>query len=200
MRLSLASALVLSLGSLLQPTLVEAAPILDQSFLPNGIGDSNFGVSCNPNVSCLAGQGFTVGLDGTLTSGELYFDRASGTLVVGLYDVSGPATLIQTSSTALAFAAPGFYSFAFNVPVTAGQTLALLVALDPFEDVSLIGEASNQYAGGTPWLNSSGLTNRELYFRTYVDTDVTPAPEPASMLLFGTGLAGLAARRYRRRS
>jgi hypothetical protein len=68
-----------------------------------------------------------VSLSGILTAGELYLFGAGGTLSVGLYhfsDFSGPLTLLETRWR---LRRPAFYSFSFSTPVTADNTLALLV-------------------------------------------------------------------------
>src|SRR5688500_3467265 len=129
----LRSAILASLLCVVSAAASEGAPILlDQRFAPDGVNDFTASLICTgeSGTSLQCGQSFTVGLRGNLTAGELYLGNAQGTPVVGLYDVSGAATLLATSSTALAFASPGFYSFAFSTPVTVGNTLALLVDVE----------------------------------------------------------------------
>jgi hypothetical protein len=203
----LRSAILASLLCVASAAASEGAPILlDQSYQPDGVNDSNVSLSCFPfaaaSVQC--GQSFTVGLNGTLTAGELFLLFAGGTPLVGLYDISGPLTLLETSSTAVAVSSPGFYSFAFSTPVTVGNTLALLVDVsDPGDSISFRGESPEGYAAGVPITAIDGTVSSnpffDLYFRTHVDINPDAVPEPASLLLLGAGLAALGARRYRQK-
>ena len=75
------------------------------------------------------------------------------------------------------------------------------IALSGFDPVGNLfkGVGGNQYSGGELWLDGQVFFGGEvdMTFTTYVDN--APVPEPATMLLFGTGLAGLVGSRLRRK-
>jgi hypothetical protein len=184
------------------PVKSEAAPILDQSQL---LFDPSNSITCSgggaPLVIC--GQSFTAGLTGSLTSVSFYLAGATGTPEAGLYSSisSAGATLVQTSATPVLVTTPGFYSFAFNFPVSVGDTLFFGFSLDVAGDrIGSSFASTNPYAAGTLFAfvapdDFTPLAELDAPFQTFVDTSI---PEPATLSLLGLGLA-MGVRRWRQR-
>jgi hypothetical protein len=174
-----------------------ATPVLDQSVLPSGVAQ----FTCQNGPVC--GQSFTVGITGTLVSFELYIGAYYGLPpTAGLYD--GSTSLLQASSTTLAFTSPGFYSFAFDFPVAIGDQLAFALAIPAPGAVYFGTTAADPYAPGhvRVVVNGDDISSQwpghDAFFRTYVEP-AAAVPEPAALSLVALGLAGGAARRWRRR-
>jgi hypothetical protein len=79
-----------------------------------------------------------------------------------------------------------------NLTGTIAGAIAILNTLDP-ADFSLITGISNWAAR-----NERGLQGQVVFTPTSISL-AQPVPEPASLLLFGTGLVGAGVRRYRQR-
>jgi hypothetical protein len=91
--------------------------------------------------------------------------------------------------------------------------LVLRTDLNNPQNFGWVVDRTGPYAGGRPYrqnLDAHGNPDRpwedissftgDLAFATFVEPDLSTVPEPASIALLGSGLVGIAARSWRRRS
>lgn len=174
--------------------IAEAIPILDQE--SPGSLDAQFNGS---NIELNWQQEVSVGINGRLTSVALYaFYFGVGSF--DFYINTGTGWQTDSNDFSSTFTAP--HSGWFDIDVSSANIR--FSANDHFV-FGIKGIGGNFFLGGNVGLYQAGnlLLNGsnnwgDLGFKTYMDS--APVPEPATMLLFGTGIAGLAAVGRRKRS
>lgn len=189
------------------------AESLDQSFVPP-IPSVISGVSGDFGESA---QTFTVGISGVLSRvnvllanekpnlqfGNLYFDIRP---TVNGFPVEEDMAAFAFGSMSISLLPPRplplLFSFdvsSFGVHVTSGDVLAIVLRSDSGTDVGWYGVLGDAYPLGDLYgrgpVGSRDLTggwsrsHADLGFQTFVE----PVPEPTTIILLGTGLAGTVA-------
>jgi len=204
-------ALVATACALLLARPATAATIaFDQGFDPGttvnfggGVGGDDYEVA----------QTFTVGLTGTLARLDLFINATviAGDLFVKLLPTVGGVPVQSTALNLLSVTIPygavpidppnptAFYSLdlsAFGFVVTAGDVLAIM--LSGTGNYGFGGQNNDPYAAGQfyerrtsqtlAWSVPTVAPLADLAFRTYVDVEPEPIPEPVSLFLVAAGL------------
>lgn len=141
------------------------------------------------------------------SSGTPYaFTSASATVGLLLFGPGGVSTYLTTSATqASGTAAPGITDFAGLTGTTSYTTTISAANFSAFEGPSgTVAFTFESLLDGASFSGSTGAPSNTLYFGgganlgVTVTVDYSNAPEPASMALFGTAMAGLGVIRRRR--
>jgi hypothetical protein len=167
-----------------------------------GISFTSLGTTQNNGV------GFSLGFSFTATSALTidavgYFDEGSlqESHTVGIYDSAGN---LLASAAITGGTLTGFFDYVSIAPVTliAGDTYQIMgnsglidpYTYDPvgFSTASDITFNNDEYTAGDTLafgLNSAGVTG--FFGPNFLESPVSPTPEPGALALFGTGLFGM---------
>jgi hypothetical protein len=214
------SGVLLLLFICLAGTASQATPVLDQ--VSDG---TTIAIAAGISSGNDKAQTFTVGLTGYLTEVDLklFYNNPSPSTYDVLFDLrtteGGVPSELNTGANVLfngvipASAVPPtphsidelpwtILNLGLPIPVTAGEVLSFCLRTD--EPVSgpanyLLAGASTYAAGSLYYRNLTsqptwGPIFSDIYFRTWVD----PVPIPPTVILLGSGLAGLILLRWRR--
>jgi len=167
----------------------------NRGFTANGLSDTlvqGLG-ACTP---CMPGQ--PIILSTTLRTEDLFGvvgDQATVTLEGTTYHVGGQLVSDLEPRLTLAFTAPTLFAPPVNVAPIVALTTPVSVS-GTFVHHGVVEELGAT-ASATLVLQRSGFG--ELWDARSATYDLTATPEPATLLLFGTTMAGLALTRWRRR-
>ena len=155
--------------------------------LVNGSSSPNFGLAAGNNALFLNGTGGVLGSSLTITP-------LANTTAFGLYLKPSSDTTVPPGTTTTG-------EYTVTATTSDGQTLTQLVSSNDFNTFSFVGFTSSPgtfitsvviatTAGSTPLIDNLSFNGTAA---------PTATPEPATMILFGTGLAGMASYARKRR-
>ena len=190
-------------GALVWTNPVAEVTLHGEGFTYSGRGDTRLGRFGPWDMCSLpeCTEGSTVplgaGLDGDVLGGTATYNGTTYRVGTGVRPEDAVIGLEWTGELQIPV---GFEGGVLSAPFSFNGTFAF--PTDPNNTLSVVplfghGTASLTFAR---WQVPEFSNAFEVTFARYDFSAAEPVPEPASMLLIGTGLAGLAARRVRRRT
>lgn len=183
---------------------VTATPVFEFTKNPNPF-NINLG-------SWVFGQKFTVGNENIIIDSLGYFDDLGDGFIddheVGIFTEAGELLTSTTVNSSDTFIDHFRYSDIDDLELFAGQQYRLVavswsdnyqVGADYTVDPRIIDNGSAYYSGTTLGIGNNFKNTDNIWVANFNIKDSSSVPEPSTMLLLGSGIAGLAGIRIRRK-
>jgi|TARA_R110002072_G_C7888908_1_gene528665 hypothetical protein len=176
-------------AAMLFSSLVSATPIIDQNaptITTNRMANFSqvdLAQSFQQSANNIIGAGIYLAPQGE-----------SGNVTISLWDALPNAAGTQLASASGTGVGGGWFDvFWSEVGITANTTYFLVFTSDNTGNFGITGDLTNSYARGQVYANPGFLSfaTYDYTFRTYASDTSSAVPAPATLALFGLGLAGL---------